>query len=111
MNNVTLVGRLAQDPETRTTQGGTKITNLVLVTERPVIRDGKVQKTSEGYTETDAEFHRITAFNGTGSGAAKLKKKGDTLAVVGRLHYSSWNDSEGTKRYGCEVIAENIEFC
>ena len=42
MNIVNLVGRLAKDPIARD-RGDTRITELVLVTERPVIRDGKVQ--------------------------------------------------------------------
>ena len=36
--------------------------------------------------------------------------KGDQLAVTGRIHYSRWQDAEGNDRYGCEIIAENVEF-
>lgn len=43
MNIVNLVGRLAKDPVARD-RSDTRITELILVTERPVIRDGKVQK-------------------------------------------------------------------
>jgi single-stranded DNA-binding protein len=43
MNNVQLVGRLAKDPIARD-RGDTRITELTLVTERPRIRDGKVEK-------------------------------------------------------------------
>ena len=49
MNNVNLVGRLAKDPIARD-RGDTRITELTLVTERPRIRDGKVEKDPEtGY--------------------------------------------------------------
>ncbi len=49
MNIVNLVGRLAKDPVARD-RSDTRITELILVTERPVIRDGKVQKDPEtGY--------------------------------------------------------------
>ena len=43
MNNVNLVGRLAKDPVARD-RSDTRITELILVTERPVIRDGKVHQ-------------------------------------------------------------------
>lgn len=38
------------------------------------------------------------------------KKKGDQLAVTGRIHYSRWKDADGTERYGTEIIAENVMF-
>ena len=86
MNIVNLVGRLAKDPVARD-RSDTRITELILVTERPVIRDGKVQKDPEtGYTRTDAEFHKITVFNGMGLPLREHKSKGDQLAVSGRLH-------------------------
>lgn len=110
MNIVNLVGRLAKDPIARDS-ANTKVTELVLVTERPVIRDGRVQKDSDtGYTKTDAEFHKITVFNGMGLPLRDHKAKGDKLAVTGRLHYSRWQDADGNDRYGCEIIAENVEF-
>jgi single-strand DNA-binding protein len=110
MNNVNLVGRLAKDPAARDT-GETRVTELILVTERPVIRDGKVQKDAEtGYALKDAEFHKVTVFNGMGLPLREHKKKGDQLAVTGRIHYSRWKDADGTERYGTEIIAENVMF-
>lgn len=110
MNNVNLVGRLAKDPIARD-NGDTRITELTLVTERPRIRQGKTQKDPEtGYTITDAEFHKVTIFNGMGMPVREHKAKGDQLAVTGRIHYTRWKDADGNDRYGCEIIAENVEF-
>ena len=110
MNTVNLVGRLAKDPIARD-GSKTKVTELLLVTERPVIRDGRVQKDPEtGYTKTDAEFHKIIVFNGMGLPLRDHKAKGDQLAVPGRIHYTRWQDADGNDRYGCEIIAENVEF-
>ena len=110
MNIVNLVGRLAKDPVARD-RSDTRITELILVTERPVIRDGKVQKDPEtGYPVKDAEFHKITVFNGLGLPLRQHKAKGDQLAVTGRIHYSRWQDAEGNDRYGCEIIAEKVDF-
>lgn len=110
MNNVNLVGRLAKDPIARD-NGDTRITELTLVTERPRIRQGKTQKDPEtGYTITDAEFHKVTIFNGMGMPIRDHKAKGDQLAVTGRIHYTRWKDADGNDRYGCEIIAENVMF-
>ena len=43
-NLVILVGRIARDPEARTTQGGTSITSISVVTDRPARKDGKTYK-------------------------------------------------------------------
>ncbi|MGF7156201.1 single-stranded DNA-binding protein [Novosphingobium gossypii] len=110
MNTVNLVGRIAKDPIARDFRD-TRITEVILVTERPRIRDGKVEKDPEtGYPVKDAEFHKITIFNGLGMGVRGHKKKGDLLAITGRIHYSRWTDNEGQTRYGCEIIAEDVEF-
>ena len=28
----------------------------------------------------------------------------------GRLHYTRWTDGEGVVRYGCEIIADDVQF-
>ena len=32
------------------------------------------------------------------------------VAVRGRIHYSKWTDREGVERYGCEIIADDVQF-
>jgi single-strand DNA-binding protein len=109
-NLVILVGRIARDPETRTTQGGTTITSVSVVTDRPARKEGKTYKDENGYTAKDSEFHRITCFNGLGENVAKYCTKGQMVSVEGRIHYTQWEDESGTKRYGCEIIADKVDF-
>lgn len=109
-NLVILVGRIARDPETRTTQGGTSITSVSVVTDRPARKEGKTYKDENGYTAKDSEFHRITCFNGLGENVAEYCTKGQMVSVEGRIHYTQWEDESGTKRYGCEIIADNVDF-
>ena len=93
-NLVILVGRIARDPETRTTQGGTSITSISVVTDRPARKDGKTYKDENGYTAKDSEFHRVTCFNGLGQNVAKYCTKGQLVTVEGRIHYTQWEDQE-----------------
>jgi len=110
-NLVILVGRISRDPETRSTQGGSSITTINVVTDRPARnKEGKTFKDENGYTVKDAEFHRVTCFNGLGQNVAKYCKKGQLVSVEGRLHYSSWEDQDGVKRYGCEIYADKVDF-
>lgn len=109
-NLVMLVGRIARDPETRSTGGGTKITQVTVATDRPARKEGKTYKDENGYTVKDSEFHRITCFNGLGENVAKYCSKGQLVTVEGRIHYTQWEDQSGTKRYGCEIIADKVDF-
>lgn len=109
-NSVNLIGRIASDIETRSTQGGTDITHFTLVTSVPQLKDGKPVKGDNGYTATHDEFHRVTVFNGLGKTLAKHKKKGDLIQLDGRIHYTKWQDQQGNDRYGCEIIAGEVLF-
>ena len=110
-NLVILTGRLARDPESRETKGGTSVTGITVVTDRPARdKDGKTYKDENGYTAKDSEFHRVTCFNGLGQNVAKYCTKGQLVTVEGRIHYTQWEDQDGTKRYGCEIIADKVDF-
>ena len=109
-NIVILAGNIGQAPELRTTQGGTKITHFTLATARPKIADSKVVRDDKGYRVMDTEWHRITCFNGLGKTVAEHCEKGMKVMVHGRIHYTKWTDATGTDRYGCEIIAEKVDF-
>ena len=109
-NIVILAGNIGQDPETRATQGGTRITHFTLATSRPRYSEGKVVRDDRGYRVQDTEWHRITAFNGLGKTIQDYCEKGMKVLVRGRIHYTKWKDQEGNDRYGSEIIAETVDF-
>lgn len=102
-NTVILVGYVGNTPETRETQSGAQITNLSLATSRN-FKDG------EGNRQTETEWHRVTCFTGIGKSVAEHIAKGAMIMVTGRIHYTRWTDQGGTHRYGCEIIAEQVDF-
>jgi single-strand DNA-binding protein len=63
-----------------------------------------------GYRVQDTEWHRITAFNGLGKTIQQHCEKGMKVLVRGRIHYTKWTDQQGVDRYGCEIIAETVDF-
>ncbi|KAA3513739.1 single-stranded DNA-binding protein [Agrobacterium vitis] len=109
-NIVILAGNIGQDPETRNTQSGTSITHFTLATSRPRYSEGKVVRDNNGYRVQDTEWHRITAFNGLGKTIQEHCEKGMKVLVRGRIHYTKWTDQQGNDRYGCEIIAETVDF-
>lgn len=58
----------------------------------------------------DTEWRRITCFNGLGKSIAENCEKGMKVLVQGRIHYTTWADVAGFDRYGCEIIAEKVDF-
>ena len=102
-NTVTLVGFAGNNPEVREAQSGAKITTLSLATSRSY-------KDANGQRQTETEWHRIACFNGIGKCVAGHVTKGAMVMVTGRIHYTRWTDQNGTERYGCEIIAEQVDF-
>jgi len=102
-NTVTLVGFVGNTPEVRTAPSGAAITSISLATTRS-FKDG------EGNRQTETEWHRITCFNGIGKCVAEHVTKGAMVMVTGRIHCTRWTDNAGETRYGCEIIAEQVDF-
>lgn len=110
-NLVILAGNVGATPETRTTQGGTKITQFSLATSRPKRdSDGKILKDREGRRVEDTEWHRITCFNGVGTTVAEYVEKGQKVMIRGRIHYTRWTDNDKIERFGVEIIADDVTF-
>jgi len=109
-NIVILAGNIGQDPESRTTQGGTHITHFTLATSRPRYSEGKVVRDENGYRVQDTEWHRITAFSGLARTIQEHCQKGMKVLVRGRIHYTKWTDERDVEHYGCEIIADKVDF-
>lgn len=102
MNKVVLMGRLTRDPEVRYTQtNNTLVANFSLAVNRRFTREGDTQT---------ADFINIIAWSKTGEFVSKYFKKGQQVAVIGRIQTRSWDDQSGQKRYATEVVAEEVYF-
>ena len=102
MNKVILLGRLTKDPEVRYTQTtNTLVASFTLAVNRRFVKQGE---------ERQADFVNIVAWNKTGEFVSKYFKKGQQVAVVGRLQTRSYQDNNNQTRYVTEVIAEEVYF-
>lgn len=102
LNIVAIQGRLAADPEQRTTQNGTTVTNFSLAVQRNV-------KGSDGEYGTD--WIDCVAWKGTAEFICKYFQKGQLMAVNGTLQTRSYEDKQGIKRKATEVVVQNANFC
>ena len=102
MNKVILMGRLTRDPEVRYTQtNNTLVASFSLAVNRRFARQGE---------ERSADFINIVAWNKTGEFCSKYFKKGQQVAVIGRLQTRTWDDDNGQKHYVTEVVPEEVYF-
>lgn len=104
INKVILIGNLGQDPETRTTPGGTTVTNLRLATSESW-RD----KTS-GEMKEQTEWHTIVMWGRLGEIGAEYLRKGSQVYIEGRLQTRKWQDKSGNDRYTTEVVASEMQM-
>ena len=101
MNKVILIGRLARDPEMRTTGSGIAVTRFTVAVSRPFNPQG-------GQPQTD--FIGCVAWRRQAENIAKYCTKGSQVAVEGRIQTRNYTAQDGTKRYVTEVLVDNLTF-
>lgn len=101
MNKVILMGRLTRAPEVRYSDGADPlaVARYTLAVNRRMKKNG----------EQDADFINCVAFGKTGEFAEKYFKKGQLVAITGRLQVRSW-DKDGERRWSTDVIVEEQYF-
>lgn len=96
VNQVTLLGRLVQDTELKSTTSGKNVTSFTLAVDK-VGKDG------------GADFFDVTAWDKLAELTSQYTKKGSKVLVLGRLQQRQW-EQDGQKRYKIEVVAYDITF-
>lgn len=102
MNSVNLVGRLARDPELRYTQSGIAVCSFVLAVRNPYKQD------EDGNYQAD--FISCVAWHTPAVMIAESHRKGDQLAISGRIQTRSYENNDGDTVWVTEVNAESVHF-
>jgi single-strand DNA-binding protein len=101
MNEVVLIGRLARDPEVRSTSSGSNTARFsIAVNRRFKNKDGQY----------DADFISCVACGNNADFISKFFKKGNLICIEGRIQTGSYDAQDGTKRYTTDVAVDNVEF-
>ncbi len=102
MNKVILIGRLARDPEMRTTGSGVSMTRFTIAVSRPI------SPQAGGQPQTD--FIGCIAWRRQAENIAKYCFKGSQVAVEGRIQTGSYDGTDGQKHYTTDIVADNVTF-
>ena len=100
-NRVQLIGNLGQDPEIKTLETGKKVAKFTIATREEF-------KNAEGQKVSESTWHNIVAWNGLADIASKYLKKGNEVAVEGKLAYRSYEDKTGVTKYVTEIVLNDL---
>jgi single-strand DNA-binding protein len=100
-NSVRLVGNLGMDPEVRSFDNNRKVAKLSLAT-------NDTYKNDKGERVTDTQWHNLVMWGVQAKLAEEILKKGDEVAIEGKLASRSYVDKDGLKRYVTEVVVNEF---
>ncbi len=97
-NTISIIARLAQDPELRFAASGTAMCNLS-------IPDQKRKKNDAGQWEdaSATTWFRVTLFGDAAEAMAEHGRKGDTVVATGRLITREWTNQQGEVKSSLEL--------
>lgn len=99
LNHVELLGRLAQDPELRTTNSNISVVNFDLAV--PVYGKDK---------ETPPDYIPVVLWRSLADRASKYLHKGKQVVIEGRIRTRKYKDDRGKERKIVEVHATDFHF-
>lgn len=100
-NSVNLIGRLTDEPECVTTDGGKKLCHINLAVQRSY-------KNKDGIYEVD--FIRCTLWEGIAQRVCEYTHKGDLISVSGKIKNTFYESENNEKKYFNDIIIEKVVF-
>ena len=101
VNKVIILGNVGQDPEIR--QGNFIVAALSIATSRK-------WRDKAGETQSETEWHRVSAFGRLAEIISQYVRKGDPIYIEGRLRTRKYEDKQGVERWVTEIIAEQLQL-
>ena len=103
VNIVILVGRLTDNPESRTTPGGQQVCSFRMATNR-------TWTDKQGTRQEKVEYHTVVTWRRLAEIASQYLQKGGLVFVEGHLETRSWQGADGQKKYRTEIVADRLQL-
>lgn len=102
MNKAILVGRLTKDPELKMTENTKReVCQFTIAVNRPYTNEDGERK---------ADFINCVVWDKLAENLSKYQKKGNQVAVEGRIQTRNYDDKDGKKVYVTEIFVSNVTF-
>ena len=100
-NSVRLIGNVGQEPEVKTLESGKKVSSFSLATSQSF-------KNAQGHKVTKTQWHNLVVWGNLNKVVESYVQKGTGLVVEGMIEYKSWTDQDGNRKYGTEIIVDQL---
>ena len=100
INNAFVLGNLGSDPILKTTQNGHKLCQISVATNRRTNPDDR--------NAIETTWHHVKLWGQRAEFAHEHLKKGDPVAIGGRIAKDKWKDSEGIDRERTTIIGQSV---
>lgn len=104
LNQCTITGRLAADPEVRRSQDGKAIVNM-----RVACSESWRDRTSGERKEKTEWFSVVIFSEGLGKIAETYLKKGSRVLAQGSMKTRKWQDQSGNDKYSTELVLQGFD--
>jgi single-strand DNA-binding protein len=102
VNKAILIGRLTKDPELKMTENTKReVCQFTIAVNRPYTNDDGERK---------ADFINCVVWDKLAENLSKYQKKGNQVAVEGRIQTRNYDDKDGKKIYVTEIFVSNVTF-
>jgi single-strand DNA-binding protein len=101
VNRVILIGNLGREPDLQYIEGNIPVAKFPLATTETF-------KDKNGNLISQTEWHTVVLWRGLADLAQKYLHKGSLVFIEGRLRSRTWEDKDKNKRFGTEVVADNL---
>ena len=101
MNKLFITGNLTKNPELRTTSAGKEVCTFTVAVNR--------RKTGNNQ-QPEADFFRVSAWDGLAKSCGQFLAKGRKVAVVGSVSVHTFQTQTGETKAQLEVNASDVEF-
>lgn len=101
MNKVILIGRLTADPELRYTKKNQAYARFNLAVNRDYTKEDGTR---------EADFINVIAWEQKAELTNKYLKKGNRIAIEGRIQTGSYDKEDGSRAYTTDIVVEHVEF-
>jgi single-strand DNA-binding protein len=99
-NSVQLIGRLGKDPEVKTFSNSKRASFSIATTD--------VYKNQKGEKVEDTQWHNIVIWGKLSEIAEKYLKKGQEVAIEGKLIHRNYETDKGEKKYFTEINVNDL---
>ena len=96
VNQVVLIGRCVKDPELKKTQNNKSVVSFTIAV-------------NQKYNRDKTDFINCVAWEKTADYLGNYVKKGNLIAVEGRISTRNYDGSDGKKVYITEVVCDSVQ--